>query len=336
MTDNRQTADALIPPSAHPSALPSEPSEWTFTRPPGVPSQGIYTGKSYEWYAAIEAVNATALKVGAVKSPKHLLATIEGRMASDSKARKFGRAIHIRLLEPSRYRTAVMFSTPCAAILKSGIRKGEPCGCDASYYSKDQDIWVCGKHTNSFPDAATPTDFVSPDEAVRIERMVDAIQSHRAMRLLRSFGGCEVTLIWDDDNGIIGKARLDKHIFGSDCKNTILDLKKTTSGSLDDDSINKAIRKYGYDIGAWWYQRGAEIVTGEPHNYLWCFLEDSEPYDLRVVFATAARLEIGRCKANRAFGRYKHGLRTGEWPGTSDEIDELEPDAFECKRYGIQ
>ena len=335
MMNDPKTIDSFAPAAAEAVA-----DEWTFTRPSGVPVQGIYVDKSYQWYQEIEAIRASQLKVGYYKSAKHMRSAIDGEYVSDSRDRKFGRAVHIRLLEPHRYRTDVLFSKPCAAILKTGQRKGDPCGCEANWYSKAEDAWFCGTHNKAVSDAAKPdkADYVSPDEAERIEKMVEAIRGHRAVKLLRQHGGCEVSLIWDDECGIVAKARLDKHILGQDCPDTIADIKKAQTGALDEDSLQKSIRRWGYDIAAFWYKRGAETITGEPHNFLWIFIEDGPPFDVVVKAATAQYIELGRCKVfgiTGGFTRYKHGLRTGEWPGTSDQIEAIYPAAWECKAYGI-
>lgn len=327
MTD---APDDLIPPSAMEPAKP----EWTFDRPPGVPPQGIYAGKSYEWYAAIEAVNASALKVGATVSALHMKATIDGRLSSDSRARKFGRAVHCRLLEPSRYADEILVAMPCAAILKSGPNKGEPCGKESSLFSEMDEAWCCGRHASAFTDATEPKDYVSQGEASRIERMVESVKAHAVIKMLRSHGGCETTLVWDED-GIPCKARLDKHIFGSTCPDTVLDIKKMRPCAGDEETLQYAIRDYGWDLQAYWYSHGAEVVTGKPHRFAWVFIEDDFPFGVRPLWASRRMIEVGRSKANQAFRVYKWCLQAGEWPGYTTEIEELDPANWECKRYGL-
>lgn len=340
-------------------ALPAEPDVWTPPPwPKDCPEPGIYTAEqiSFPDYVKIPAMNASTLKVGLAASALRMKAVLDGRLQSDSPARKFGRALHCRLLEPAEYKTRFQFAEPCGAILKKpSPRAGQPCGkdskyavlwevdakaiatddCDPSYTGHD---WYCGTHR---PDAAEePTDYVSEKKAGQIERIADSVFTHVVVALLRAHGGCEVTIIWEKD-GYPAKCRIDKLIHGGNCPTTALDLKTIQSGAGSEPDLLKQVRKWYYDLSAAWYIEGvtaaigAENMPNRKANFVWCFCEGDEPYDIAAKPASVELLEIGRMKVTRAWNMYLRGVRENVWPGYSEGLEELFPAAWEAKQYGV-
>lgn len=106
---------------------------------PGVtPGCTIYYDMPFAEYQAIKALNASTLKGDGRHSPKHLKAAMEGRIVSpDSDDRRFGRAEHCLLLEPERFATEFLVSTPCHGVIKAGANEGELCGKASKHYSHD-------------------------------------------------------------------------------------------------------------------------------------------------------------------------------------------------------
>lgn len=95
---------------------------------------GIYRDMPFAEYAAIDAINSGIVRWGFKATMRHMLAAREGRIDNDdTKDRKFGRAIHCRLLEPERYRTDFLIATKCVATVKS--QKHALCGNSARYVS---------------------------------------------------------------------------------------------------------------------------------------------------------------------------------------------------------
>lgn len=315
--------DAFAPSDeADPPAIP-----W----PDELPPAGIYPGVAFDQYRAWPAVNASVLKHGYYASPLHMRAAMDGVYGTaDSEARKFGRAVHCRLLEPERFKTSFLIAGTCCEPLKTGPRKGQPCGKQASHYLDGK--WFCGTHATM--EAATPGDYISQDEAARIEAIVGAVQRHKVVKLIRQHGGCEVSLVWSL-YGVPCKARLDKLITGANCPDTIIDVKKCQAGSATEDAIQKSVRDYAWDMQASWYVDGVAAVLGKAPTFLWLFVEDSPPHDVVVVRASGSMLALGRAKYRRAIERYTWCLRANYWPGYADDIIDVEPSDWEVKRYGL-
>jgi len=315
----------------HSFIAPSEPEapfvpEW----PAECPAPGIYE-VSFEEYRAWPAINASALKIGYQTSALHMKAAIDGVLNSDSRARKFGRAIHARLLEPDTFAERFLIAGRCQELLKSGKRKGEPCGKWGRFHYDGS--WFCGAHRHEA--AVEPAEYVDGNEAEQIERIVKSVYSHSVVKMLSAHGGAEVSIIWNWD-GFACKARFDKWITKANCPDTIVDLKKCQVFKADDHSLQSSIRTYGWDLQAAWYVDGAEKITGTKPLWAWVFLEDNEPFDTRPVWCSKALMEIGRIKMQSAFDLYKCCVEVSQWPGYCENIEELYPAEWEMKRYGIQ
>ncbi len=108
------------------------------------PEPGIYPGIPFADYAKIPAMNCSTLRWGEA-SMRHLKAAMDGHLKRDDSADlRFGRAFHIRVLEPERYAESVIVRGPCEAILKSGPRKGGACGSGGA--GMIGGAWYCGTH----------------------------------------------------------------------------------------------------------------------------------------------------------------------------------------------
>ncbi len=329
-TNSEETLGAfLLPKDAEPEPE-WEPPPW----PDDCPKPGFYPGVPFDEYRAWRAANSSALKLGYQVSPKHMLAAINGELDTDSRARKFGRAIHTRLLEPASYKDSIQIAPPCCTPIKSGDRAGEPCG-KASRFRDDDENWYCGTHAKGM-DAVEPPDCITEEEAGRIERSVAEVFKHKVVGMVRQHGGCEVSMVWERD-GLPCKGRLDKLIIDSNCPDTILDVKKGRSCKLTDSEVRKSIREYGWEAQAWWYRSGVKVLRPDKTAplFAWVFLEDSPPFDVRPLWASSRMLEIGRAKATTAWDMYLRCVQSGEWPGYCTDIDELEPDDWELKRYSL-
>lgn len=311
--------------------------------PVDCPEPGVYFGESYEWYAKIPAVNATALKAGVDLSPLHMREAIHGHR-DDTTARRFGRAEHIRFLEPHAYAERILIAKPCSALLKSGERQGQPCGATAKYLAEDGN-WYCGIRGHAPEVVTEPSDYIQQEEADRIERAWQSVCRHPVVKMLRAGGGCEVSLIWNRE-GIPCKARLDKLIppdslpmendpSKMDPRAWILDLKKVQAWRIDATSIDRQISRYRYDLQAEWYCEGHEILTGTNTMFAWIFAEDNRPYDVRPKMATKSWRRRGKRLVDIAFGAYKLAMERNEWPGVSPDFDKEKcPDHY-LKNLGL-
>lgn len=258
---------------------------------------GLHDGIPFPVYRAQRAMNAGTLQYAKV-SMAHVKAAYDGKMAdTDSEARKFGRMVHLRLLEPQRWAMADIAS-PCCATLKSGDRKGEACGV-AGQCVVDAD-WFCGRHAPTT--ARWPTDFATRDEAARIERMADAVGPLVT-------GRTEVTAI-GTINGVRCKGRFDLLQPGR-----ISDIKKCQVGECTIDACEKSILSFGWHVQAALYCHLAGVITGESHGFRWLFIEDGEPYSVVEIDADIETLGIGFWEVEKALAEWRRCCDVGVFPG---------------------
>lgn len=128
------------------------------------PPPGIYQDVPFEQYASWRAINSGVVKWMKV-SPKHGQAALNGEIRSDdTRSMKLGRAIHCRILEPDTFADRFVVSRNCEAELKSGDRKGQQCGCNATFLGLDGKFY-CGKHSPQ--DCDTSREIITAEDGVK-------------------------------------------------------------------------------------------------------------------------------------------------------------------------
>lgn len=158
----------------------------------------------------------------------------------------------------------------------------------------------------------------------RCKVMVEALRSHpKVAEWLHRTEAVEVSCVGEIE-GVPFKGRVDALT-----EDPIWDLKKT--GSTDDRSLATTIYTFGYHIQAYIYMR-----LFKRERFCLAFVEDTPYHDVRVVELSQAWLKVGEQEALELIGRYKACLRTGHWPGRSEEIDVLEPPPWLSDRHATE
>lgn len=284
-------------------------------------SPGIHYDLSFADYAKIPAFNSSVLKWGHPPSGSmlHLKAAMDGEIESeDSRDRKFGRALHVRLLEPDRYKSEVLIADKCMAVKKDGKR----CTSNGRFYLDG--TWACGTHASHL--ATEPEDYIDEDEAARIERMAETLKNHDCQRLFRAKGWSEVSVLWDY-RGLLMKARLDRM---SEEAETIIDLKKSQVGAVHKQAMEKSILQYGWHRQAALYVDGLGFETGKEFAFVWVFIEDKPPFDVGVLRASPEVLDAGRFEYRQIIDNWLYSQRKDRYDGTNpiprriENVDDLD------------
>lgn len=315
------------------------------------PPPGVYTGIPMEeyrrWDALCYSLLAAAYPGGdrAVLSMRRLKAALDGRIATETPAMRFGTAVHLRLLEPARFIERFPIARPCAGVVRSKTAKnpGGPCGAIGQRMYRLGDDWFCCRHA---PEGAEETvDFLDRDQAEAIEEMVSELKKRDIFRLFKRLGGVETCYVADMrvDFSVDGeqastvvrlKCRVDKD--GSEWKAsdgsplpTFVDLKKVRPDRHADWAFNRYyIHPYLYDLQAALYTDIAAAVDGRRRRWIWLPIEDSYPFDHNAIRATPAMLSAGRQAYRRALEaycacRWKEDRQPDfDWPGPYSGIHE--------------
>lgn len=272
------------------------------------PNPGIYFDEDFNKYRSWKAFNSGVIKYGEI-SQCHMHAAYNGEISNeDTTSRKFGRAVHTRLLEPEKYAQRVVVSQPCCAELKSGDRKGKACGKAGSCVDESM-RWYCGTHK---PDVfSVPAEYVNQDEYDRIELMARSLHEHPAMAMLRAEGWSEASIVYDF-NGMRIKGRIDRL---SRKARFNLDAKKCRVGYGTMELCRKSIVDYGYMKQMAVYQKGIEVLEGYQPRCLWLFIEDGPPYCPQVVEAEQWELDHAWQHVAGILSGYKASMERGRFDG---------------------
>lgn len=277
----------------------SEAKEW-------VP--GTYSDVPFPEYQSIRAVNSGVVTWGGV-SMRHMKSALDGDIAStDTKDRKFGRAIHCRLLEPERYKAEYLISTTCCATLGSGINKGKRCGNSGRFF--DGANWFCGSHKQE--DCNEPADFISESEAAHNEAIANALHTHAVMELFRGECWTEMSCVWET-HGVLRKCRIDR--FSRKPRPRVIDIKKMQVGAGKREDCEKVIFGNGYYRQMAGNVEAIEALEGVTPEAIWVFIEDGPPYDVQVIPADQQTIEIGRWENNDIIGRFAAAQNKDDYRG---------------------
>ena len=136
-------------------------------------------------------------------------------------------------------------------------------------------------------------------------------------------GESERKIEWREQyTGVLCRGVLDHNIGGS----TIFELK--TSKSAKPSEIERQIYTMGYDIQMAAYTQG--LVTLDPKlagriDFVWLFVEMSEPYCVTPVRPDGALRELGSSRWDRAAHVWAKCLRSNHWPEYVTKIGTVSP-----------
>lgn len=266
---------------------------------------GLHRDLPFADYAAIPAVNAGVVNKWGDVSPLHMHEALAGRIdAEDTTAKKFGRAVHCRLLEPDRFATDILVGTVC----QSQFKDGSACKAPGKFF--DGHAWFCGRHKHD--DCTEPADFVSIEEAERIEAMAARLHDHPALGLFKRKGWSELSGVYER-NGVLCKFRSDRVPEDMDL---IIDIKKVQLGKARIYDCETAIANYGFHVQAAMNVDGikAHHPRGLEPRFVWVFIEDAHPFGVQVIVADEGTIQCGRDELDWVLADYKRCIQYGKFP----------------------
>jgi len=138
-------------------------------------------------------------------------------------------------------------------------------------------------------------------------------------------GKPEQTIVWEEDGGVICRARLDW--LRDD--HTIVDDLKTSSRSANPDTFTRSIFSMGYDVQVAAYTRAVERTVGVTPEFRFVVVEAAPPYALSVIGLGPAALTIAEKKWRYAVETWRRCLARDEWPGYPSQVCYAELPAWE-------
>ena len=238
-------------------------------------------------YQEINALRSTFLRSMLRTTPQQAFAdALEG--GEDSEAKRFGRLLHMVVLEPKRAERMLVD-------LPEFVGKGSRALKDAFMHM----------NLDRIP--------VKPKVRAQLYAMRDAVLSHPiAGPMFSCDGRNEVSAVWDDPLGFTAKSRIDR-IYDLRPSLAIAELKSTRNAQ--EDFFRYDCEQYGYYVEAAMQLRALDICTGEhlrPYHFV--AVEKVEPYRVQVYYLRRSDRALGAQKMLRGMEVYAECLRTGEWP----------------------
>ena len=252
------------------------------------PQIGVHRSLSYEAYCAIDAVRSSHLK-GFKRSARHAREQILGD--TETAAKTLGQALHVALLEPN------LFSKSYAAAPKVDRRTNIGKNTWAHFQADNAGKIPLLKEEYDECMALAEAAHGHPDA-------VELLSNEKAMR--------EVTLVWQEANGLYGKARLDL-LTTYRGYSAIVDIKTTRDASPK--WFARDADTYSYQLQAAWYLRGADALQPIPRRYILLAIEKGKPHGVALYEFDEPFLADGRRQIEKALVAYKNATDSGVWPG---------------------
>lgn len=258
---------------------------------------GLYPGLSRAEYEAIPAINVSSLE-HFERSPAHAREAMT-HPPKPTDAMEFGTALHVALLEPSRF-AAEYIGAP-----KVDRRTKEGKATWAQFEAE---------HANQIA--------LDMDDFLTISRMRDAAYSHPiASKMLGGFGHNEVGVVFEnEETGQVCKSLLDR-ISAFDGWTWVIDAKSCEDASRR--GFSRSVKNYHYGAKAAFYLDGCNTVAPRERRFAWIAIEKKAPFAIAIYEPDGAAINAGRSKYMRWLRNYAEAVRDNLWPGYPAQIEAL-------------
>lgn len=250
-----------------------------------VPGKGLHKHIDFGTYLRWPFLSQSTLKEGRW-SMAHMKAAIDGeRVKEPTDDMILGSALHVAFLEPETMPTRVVK-------WDGGARRGGD--------------WTafCQEHAGKI--------ILTANMYENLVGMVRALRKHpEVRRWTAKVQDVEVSAI-GDVFGVPFKGRTDALT-----ADPLVDLKKVRSADLR--MFTNSALTFGYDIQACIYR---ELFNRD--RFMLIAVEDSPPYDVVPFELSPGMIRHGEREAKGLIQSYQNCMRSGVWPGRSDEVVQLE------------
>lgn len=264
-----------------------------------LPACGFHYGVPFDVYRSWPAANISTLK-GMKKTPLHCKWAMVNPRHSDEM--DVGSALHISILEPARFDKEFYIAPEYDGRTKEGKEIAVACQEIAAGRT------IIRKKAG---------DGVDADD---VAGMAQGVRRFRAAsRILDLPGQCEVSALWKDPvTGILCKARFDKLISKSPI---ILEIKTCRDASAW--HFGKQVAETGYAAQAAYYRWAHKEITGQNAHHVFLAIENKGPWAAALYTLSDATLQSGTLQFRDWLDGYAECLKTGNWPGYPDKVQEL-------------
>lgn len=236
----------------------------------------------FETYRCIRAINASALKQGAI-SMLHMRECLHGAEIEQTAAMRWGSLAHKAILEPLEF-------SELASVFDGDKRSKE---------------WKEFK-------AEHDSDYIlTVDEMDKLKAMSKAVHAKKEAHELILDCVPEFTLEWDSTDYGKAKGRCD----GLSKVSGIIEYK--TAANIDERRFGQQCVNLGYDLACGWYIEGAMaqgFFTDIP-QFTFIVQQSKAPFDVAIYYAPKNMIHLGRKNARKLAIKYRECERLDLYPG---------------------
>lgn len=291
---------------------------------------GLHRNVPLRDYLALPYMSASRLHAFA-KSPAHYRAACDGPMKEETDALARGTALHLAILEPALFETRYIVAEPCEQLLKSGNRKGQPCGNPGLFRLRNGLGWACGTHVKGFGseiETGGEQQVISQENRAAVLGMAASIAKHaRARSLFDGSGEFEATVIFEDpETGVLIRTRPDRLVARAGMNAELKSTRNAARWAFERDAESR-----GYWLKLALYRRGLR-ARGWPYSMTALLAVESEPpFDPVPYLIRESDLDSADREITRLLLRFKDCERDNYWPGQATEFLELCRPAYATK-----
>lgn len=252
------------------------------------------------------------------RSPKQFLHAQDAE-SEDTEATERGTALHMAVLESSLFDGHYTVAQPCGAVLKSGQRKGEPCGNPGLFLMRNGLGWLCGQHVRGFgSEIDTSREILSAENYASVIGMRDSIRAHhRSRSLFEGKGEFEATIVFDDpETGVRCRIRPDRLV---ERAGLLVDIKTTRTAHPHE--FPRLAENLGYFHKMALYRRGLRALGWNYQASVVLAVEPTMPYDLAPSLIDEESLDSADADITRALRIYRQCEEADNWPGYASSED---------------
>jgi hypothetical protein len=246
-------------------------------------------------------------------SPRHFLTYWQGLEEAEEEPDHFriGRAAHMFLLEPRRFKELYVLEPEFIGYTKDGreSKLSKEAKEMRQAWRKDQD-----------PEAI----IVSSDELTMLIGMIEAVLEHPVASKMLENGKPECTIHWTDkETMVMCKARPDYVVQDPDGNIHLIDFK--TTRDIRPGIFSYDVMKLGYNVQLAYYHDGLmEALKRQPQTITLIPAEKKQPWEAAVYPLSDKFFEEGQEDYKTALRLYRKCMDLGKWPAYSSTAAVLE------------
>lgn len=254
----------------------------------------IVTDMTEREYLSLERCSHSRLRTLGTKSPAHLRAELD-EPSEPTDSQILGTATHYAVLQPDVFDERVI-EGPC--------------------HDRRAKAWIAAAS-----DTPARSILLRPKDYDAALYMRDAVYAHEAARsLLDRATARELTVLWDHDEGVACKARIDLLV-----PELAMTVELKTAHSAARSVFERALFNFAYYSQGAWYMDAINAVQSEVRylNHAIIAVEPEAPYAVNAFLPGEDVIQLGRQELRPWVRIYADCIRTGVWPTESHEYSQM-------------